>query len=58
MIYEYFRVTGACEAVLDCSDLVSIIHMATIFRILIPDGMKLYHQSVKFPTTVFWKVCL
>ena len=46
-IYEYFRVTGAHEAVLDFSDLVN----------LIPDGTRLYHLRKNCPTVVFWKVC-
>ena len=42
MTYEYFRVSGAHEAVLDSTDLFSISSRATIFRILIPYGIKFY----------------
>ena len=31
--------------------------MATIFRISITTGIKFFYQPVKFPLTVFWKVC-
>ena len=40
MIFEYFRVTGAHESVLDCSDL---------FRIALQGD----DQSMKFPQTTF-----
>ena len=40
MIYEYFRVTGAHEAVLDCLIHFALLYMSTIFKILIQDGMK------------------
>ena len=58
MICEYFQVTGANELALDYSDLLRITLMATTLRIMTPDGMKFYNQSVKFPMAVFWKVCI
>ena len=33
------------------------LFMATIFRILIPGGIRFYYQQVRFPRTRFWKVC-
>ena len=37
MIYEYFRVTGAHDAVLDYSELFRITYMATVFKSWIRD---------------------
>ena len=49
MIYDYFRVTGAHDSVLDYADLFSIIlrndDVQAMFRASIRDGM------------MFWKVC-
>ena len=39
------------------TDQFSIFRMATMFRILIPDGIKFRNQQVRFPMTRFWKVC-
>ena len=60
MIYEYFRVTGAHGAVLDSFILFSVVllDMATIFRILTPDGIKLQNLRKNHPKIVFWKVCI
>ena len=33
------------------------LHMATISKVLTPDGTRLCHQQVKGPNIVFWKVC-
>ena len=43
MIYYYFRVTGAHDAVLDYADLFSITLATTKFRTSIRDGMKFYY---------------
>ena len=48
-IYEYCRITGARGGVLDFTDLFSV--KVTIFKILIPDGTKLYYLQVKCPRT-------
>ena len=53
MIYEYFRVTGAHEAVLENTDLLSISQQGED----IPGGTWLSYQQVKFTEIVFWKIC-
>ena len=36
---------------------LSLLYMVTIFKILKPDGTKLYHLRKNCPRIVFWKVC-
>ena len=43
MIYDYFRVTGAHDAVLDYADLLSITLRTMMFRNLIRVGMNIYY---------------
>ena len=58
MIYEYFRVTGVHEAVLDYSDLFRIQCFTwRMFVKSIRDGTKSCYQSKQYPQTIFWKVC-
>ena len=54
MIYDYFRVAGAHDTVLDYADL---LFMMIIFRNSIQDGTKLYYQCQRFPPMISWKVC-
>ena len=42
MIYDYFRVTGAHDTVLDYADYSLSLFATTTFRNLIRDGMKFY----------------
>ena len=56
-IFEYFGVTEAHEAVLDLLIYFALLYMTTMFKMLIPDGMKSCCQSVRYPKTTFWKVC-
>ena len=59
MIYDYLQVNGAPGAVLDFSNLFGItLHGDDFQDFFIPDGTKLHRQSVNFPMTVFWKVCM
>ena len=46
VIHEYFRVTGAHEAVLDYTDLFSTTLHGDFFKILIPDGIR-NEKSIK-----------
>ena len=48
MIYGYFRVTGAHDTVLDCTDL---------FCVTLQDGMKFYCPCQRFRPMISWKVC-
>ena len=43
MIYDYFRVTGAHDTVLDYADYSLLLFMMIIFRNSIQDGMKFYY---------------
>ena len=57
MIYEYIRVTGAHEAVLDIQIYSLSRHMATMFKIFISDGIILCYLRKSCSMIVFWKVC-
>ena len=50
MIYDYFRVTGAHDTVLDYADLFSITLETTMFGNSIPDGTKFCCRCVKIPS--------
>ena len=59
VVYDYFRVVGAHDAVLDLSDLFSSISLykEMSFRISIQDRTKLYNLQVKYPRNMSWRVC-
>ena len=53
VIYDYFRVTGANDTVLDYAGLFSV----TLHRNSIQDGTKFYYQCQRFHAMISWKVC-
>ena len=55
--YEYFRVTGAYDTVLDYADFSLSPFMMTIFRNSIQDEVKFYYLCPRFPWMISWKVC-
>ena len=58
MIYDYFRVTGAHDTVLDYADLFSVTLLMTTFRNSIRDGTKSYYLLCqRFHPMKSWKVC-
>ena len=58
MIYDYFRVTGAHDTVLDCANLFSItLRNDDVFRTSIRDGMKFHGLCQRYFLMMFWKVC-
>ena len=58
MIYEYFQVTGAHEAVVDDSDLFSsYVARRRCSRCWYEMGSKSCYPSVRYPQMIFWKVC-
>ena len=58
MIYDYFRVTGAHDTVLDYADLFSVTLLMTTFRNSIWHGTKSYYLLCqRFHPMKSWKVC-
>ena len=57
MVYDYFRVTGAHDTVLDCADLFSVALHEVIFRNSIQDGMNFYYLCQRFHPMIPWKLC-
>ena len=57
MIYDYFRVIGADDTVLDYADFSLSLFMNIIFRSSILDGMKFYYLCQRFHPMISWKVC-
>ena len=58
MIYEYFQVTGAHEAVVDDFDLFSsYVARRRCSRCWYEMGSKSCYPSVRYPQMIFWKVC-
>ena len=53
MIYDYFRVIGAHDTVLDYAELFSV----TLDDDNIQDAMKFYCLCHRFHPMIFWKVC-
>ena len=56
VIYEYFRVPGAHDAVLNFQLCSVSLYMATIFTIFDTRWDRVLLSAMKFPTR-FWKVC-
>ena len=57
LIYDYFRVAGAHDTVLDMQIyFLSVIETMT-FRNAMRDGMKFYYQCQRFHPMISWKVC-
>ena len=50
MIYDYFRVTGVHDTVLDYVDFFRLLFMMTIFRNSIKDGKNFFLSMTKFPS--------
>ena len=58
MIYDYFRVIVAHDAVLDYADFIFVLLFITeMFRNSIQDGTKFYELCQKFHPMISWKVC-
>ena len=57
MIYDYFRVIGAHDTVLDYADLFSVTLRDDSIRNSIQDGTKFHHRCQKFHPMISWKVC-
>ena len=57
MIYDYFRVTGAHDTVLDYADFSLLFFMMTIFRNSIQDGTKFHCLCERFHPMMSCKVC-
>ena len=57
MIYDYFRVTGAHDTVLDCAYYSLLLFMMTTFRNSIRDGTKFCCRCQKFHPMISRKVC-
>ena len=57
MIFDYFRVTGAHDTVLDYADYSLSLFMMIMFRSSIQDGMKFCFLCRRFHPMMFWKVC-
>ena len=58
MIYEYFQVTGAHEAVLDYSDPFSFTLHGNGIQDFETKGRLSCSRSVRFPMMALWKVCV
>ena len=56
MIYDYCRVTGAHDPVLDYGRFFLSPFMTTMFRNSIPDGTKFYYLCQRFHPMKSWKV--
>ena len=57
MIYDYFRVIGAHDTLLDYADLLSVILRDDNGLNSIQDWMKFYYLHQRFYPMMFWKVC-
>ena len=57
MIYDYFRVIGAHNTVLDYAELFSVTLHEDHFRSSIQDGMKFYNLCERIHPMISWKVC-
>ena len=57
MIYDYFRVTGAHDTVLNYADSSLLLFMMTIFWNSIQDGTKFYCICQQLHPMMCWKVC-
>ena len=57
MIYDYFRVIGAHDTVLDYAVLFSVILRDDNVLNSIQDGIKFYYLRQRFHRMMFWKVC-
>ena len=56
MMYDYFRVSGAHDTILDHAD--SLLLFTTImFRNPTQDGMRFFYPCQKFHPMISWKVC-
>ena len=58
MIYEFFRVTGAHEAILGYPELFGIIfHGGDVQGFFTRWDEVLYCQSIRYPRAIFWNAC-
>ena len=57
MIYDYFRVTGVHDTVLDYADFFLSLFVTIMFRSSIQDVMKFYYLCQSFHPMMSWKVC-
>ena len=57
MIYDYFRVTGAHDTVLDYADFFSLTLRDDNAQEFDTRGMKFYHLCQRLHQMISWKVC-
>ena len=57
MIYDYFRVAGARDTVLDYADSSLSLFVTIMCRNSIQDGTKFYYLCQRYHLMLLWKVC-